>query len=141
MDLSFDIHSQHKVCGPHAHLHIWQIHVFHVIAYTYTHRHKSVWFIIVLCTVPSDPVQNVVISNVIDDVEIAVSITWNPPTDPNGVLTSYRVQYLQISDPLDSPPPVFKRNIPLDTTVMNEIVNLNDESAGAPINITLSGLG
>ena len=96
--------------------------------------------IIVLCTVPSDPVRNVVISNVTDGVEIAVSITWDPPTDPNSVLTSYRVQYLQISDPLDVPP-VFKRNIPLDITVMNEVVNLNDESAGAPINITLSGLG
>ena len=90
-----------------------------------------------LPTVPSDPVQNVIISNVTDVDDIAVSITWDPPTDPNGIIHYYRVEFMQVSDPLDNGARR-KRNIPLDAIVMNEFANITD---GGPTNVTLSGLG
>ena len=90
-----------------------------------------------LPTVPSDPVQNVIISNVTDIDDIAVSITWDPPTDPNGIIHYYRVEFMQVSDPLDNGARR-KRNIPLDAIVMNEFANITD---GGPTNVTLSGLG
>ena len=93
-----------------------------------------------LPTAPSDPVQNVAIFNVTDDDGITVSITWDPPTDPNGIIRYYRVEFMQVSDPLDvdGDDPRRKRNIPLDVIIMNEFVNITD---GRPTNITLSGLG
>ena len=83
------------------------------------------------------------ISNVTDVDDIAVSITWDPPTDPNGILRYYRVEFMQASDPLDvdGNDDRTKRNIPLDDTIMNEFANITDGSAGAPTNIALSGLG
>ena len=83
------------------------------------------------------------ISNVTDVDDIAVSITWDPPTDPNGILRYYRVEFMQASDPLDvdGNDDRRKRNIPLDVTIMNEFANITDGSAGAPTNIALSGLG
>ena len=93
---------------------------------------------------PSVPVQNIMISNVTDGDDIAVFIEWDPPTDPNGVIRYYRVQFEQVSDPLDdiSSPNEGrrKRNIPLDVTVMNVFANITDGSDGAPTSITLSGL-
>ena len=85
------------------------------------------------------------VSNVTDINDIAVSIMWNPPTDSNGFIRYYRVQYVQASDPLadtggtdDSR----KRNVPLDTiTVVNEFANITDGGAGPLTSIILSGLG
>ena len=103
------------------------------------------YILIISCVAPSVPVQNVVVSNVNDSDDITVFIEWNPPTDPNGIIRYYRVQFEQVSDPLDdssSPNEVrMKRNIPLDVTVMNVFGNITDGSDGAPTSITLSGLG
>ena len=117
----------------HAHAHA------HIHIHTYTRIHRAV-NIIVLCIAPSDPVQNVLISNVTDGNDIAVSITWDPPTDPNGIIRYYRIQFLQVSDPLDNRARR-KRNIPSDATIMNEFSYITNGSTGAPTNITLSGLG
>ena len=85
------------------------------------------------------------VSNVTDFDDIAVSITWDPPTDPNGMIRYYRVQYVQASDPLADTGGTDdrrKRNIPLDTiTVLNVFANITDGDAGPLTNITLSGLG
>ena len=83
-----------------------------------------------------------VTSTVVDD--ISVLITWNPPTDPNGIIRYYRVEYVQESDPLadtDNTAGRRKRNIPLDTTVLNAFVNITDGGAGPRTNITLDELG
>ena len=93
-------------------------------------------------TVPSDPVQNVMISNVTDDDDtIAVIISWDPPTDPNGVIQYYRIEYMQSSDPLSNNNGRKKRSVPLNNTVINLFTNITNGSSGAPTNITLSGLG
>ena len=69
---------------------------------------------------------------------------WCPPADPIGVILYYRVQFLQVFDPLDGgncdSGDRRKRNIPLNDTVMNVFVN-STGSSGVSINITLSGLG
>ena len=96
----------------------------------------------IVCTfpaAPSDPVQNVTISNVTDVDDIAVSVTWDPPTDPNGIIGYYRVEFMQVSDPLNVDGRR-KRNIAMDIKILNEFVNITDGSIGAPTNITLSGL-
>ena len=100
----------------------------------------------IVCTVlntyvaPSDPVQNVMIY-VIDNDNIAVFILWKPPTDPNGVITFYRVQFEEISDPLNNGNNVRrKRNNPLHRNVMNIYSNITGGNFGAPTNVTLSGL-
>ena len=94
---------------------------------------------------PTDPVQNVTISNVTDVDDIAVFITWDPPTNPNGIIRYYRVQYVQASDPLADTGDTDgsrKRNIPLDTiTVVNEIANITDGGVLPLTIITLSELG
>ena len=93
---------------------------------------------------PSDSVQNVMVSNVTDVDNIAVFITWGPPTDPNGIIHYYRVRYVQASDPLDTgfTGSRRKRNIDLDTTtVLNEFVNITDGGVGSHTNITLRELG
>ena len=86
------------------------------------------------------------VSNVTDIDDIAVSIIWDPPTDPNGIIQYYRIQYVQASDPLADTGGTDgrrKRNIPLDTTtVLNELAaNITDEGVGPLTSITLSGLG
>ena len=82
------------------------------------------------------------VSNVSD---IAISITWEPPAYPNGIIRYYRVEYVQASDPLADTGNTAgrrKRNIPLDTiTIMNEFANITDEGVGPRTNVTLSGLG
>ena len=91
------------------------------------------------CIAPSVPVQNVMISNATGGDDIAIVITWDPPSDPNGIIQYYRVEFQQISDPLDNGGRR-KRNIPLDNTMMNVFANITS-GTGAPTNITLSGLG
>ena len=85
------------------------------------------------------------ISNVTDVDDIIVSITWNPPTDPNGVIRYYRVEFMQVLDPLDVDDEDNgvrrKRNIPMNVTIMVEFANITDGSTEPPTNITLSGLG
>ena len=86
------------------------------------------------------------ISNVTDVDDIAVSITWDPPNDPNGVIRYYRVEFMQASDPLaDTSGPLTggrrKRNIPLDTAVMNKFANITDLGAGPLTSVTLQRLG
>ena len=80
------------------------------------------------------------ISNVTDDDDIAVFITWDPPSDPNGIIRYYRIEFEQVLDPLDNNGRG-KRNIPLDNTVMNVFANITSGSSGAPTNVTLSELG
>ena len=86
------------------------------------------------------------ISNVTDVDDIAVSITWDPPTDPNGIIRYYRVEFMQASDPLaDTSSPHTggrrRRNIPLNTTVLNEFAYITDLGAGPLTTVTLQGLG
>ena len=93
----------------------------------------------ILCTVPTSPV-NVMISNVTDGDDIAVFITWDPPSDPNGIIYYYRIEFEQGLDPLDNDGRV-KRNIPLNDTMMNVFVNITSGNSEAPTSVTLSGLG
>ena len=81
------------------------------------------------------------ISNVTDDDTISVIMSWNPPTDPNGIIHYYRVEFMESSDPLSNNNSRKRRNIPLNNTVINEFVNITNGSSGPPTNITLSGLG
>ena len=91
----------------------------------------------ILPIAPSDPVQNVMVSNVTDIDDIAVFITWEPPTDPNGFIHYYRVQYVQASDPLADTGGT-DGNVSLDTvTVLNEFVNISETDPGPIITITL----
>ena len=92
------------------------------------------------CIAPSVSPQNVMISNVTDDDDIAVSITWDPPSDPNGIIQYYLVEFEQVLDPLDNDGRG-KRNSPLNDTVMNVFTNITSGSFGAPTSVTLSGLG
>jgi len=80
------------------------------------------------------------ISNVTDRDDIAIDITWNPPTDPNGIIRYYRVEFVQDSDPLDNGSRE-KRDVPLDNMVMNVFINITSGSSGAPTNARLSRLG
>ena len=81
------------------------------------------------------------ISNDTDGDTITVIISWDPPTDPNGIIRYYRVEFMESSDPLSNNNGRKRRNIPLNNTVINEFVNITNGSSGAPTNITLSGLG
>ena len=92
---------------------------------------------------PSVAVQNVMISNITDDgSDIAVVIGWDPPAYPNGIIRYYRVEFGQISDPLDvGNDGTRKRSILLDETVMNVFANITKDSYGAPTNVTIGGLG
>ena len=87
------------------------------------------------CTVPGSPVQNVMISNVIDGDGIAVLITWDPPSVPNGIIRYYRVEFEQVFDPLDHD------GSGMDDAVMNVSVVITSGSGDAPTNVTLSDLG
>ena len=115
---------------------------------SYDNSHIQLYYYIYFPTAPSDPVQNVMVSNVTSTEvnNISVFITWNPPTDPNGIIRYYRVQYVQASDPLADDTGDTggrrKRNIPLDTTtVLNEFVNITDEGVEPRTSITLRELG
>ena len=97
------------------------------------------YIVYIPCTVPSSPV-NVMISNVTDGDDILVLITWDPPSDPNGIIRYYRIEFEQVFDPLDKDGRG-KRNILLDDTVMSVFVNITGENSEVPTNVTLSGLG
>lgn len=92
------------------------------------------------CSAPGSPVQNVMVSNVTDGDDIAVFITWDPPSNPNGIIQYYRVEFEQTSDPLGDGSRG-KRNVPMDNSVMNVFANITSGSSGAPTNVTLNGLG
>ena len=97
------------------------------------------YIVYIFCTVPSSPV-NVMISNVTDGDDIIVLIMWDPPSDPNGIIRYYRIEFERDFDPLDKDGRG-KRNIPLDDTVMSVFVNITSGNSEAPTNVTLSGLG
>jgi len=83
------------------------------------------------------------ISNVSADVgdDIAIVVTWDPPSDPNGFIRYYRLEVEEISDPLSGgSDDRVKRNIDLDNDVMEIFVNFTGDTE-APTNITLSGFG
>ena len=100
----------------------------------------------IITTAPSDSVQNVMVSNVTDIDDIAVYITWDPPTDPNGIIQYYHIIFQLTSEMFygiasgsgsgtdNSGCP------PTDTTIMEERV-LDNGIVEAPTMITLSGLG
>ena len=101
--------------------------------------HVQLYCVHFLYTVPSDPVQNVMVSNVSADLSdnIAVIVTWDPPSDPNGFIRYYRLEYQQSSDPLSDDRT--KRNIDLDDIVTTVFVNFTGVTE-APTDITLRGL-
>ena len=113
---------------------------------SYDNSHASLSYIYIFPIAPSDSVQNVMISNVTDVDDIAVSITWDPPTDPNGVIRYYRVVFQQISEMFygiangsgsgtdNSGCP------PINTTIMEERV-LRNGTTEVTTMITLRGLG
>ena len=85
-----------------------------------------------IALVPSDPVQNVVVTNVTDDT-IAVMISWDPPSDPNGFIRYYRVEFQLILDGGCG-------DDPSDSEVMNSFANFSGTSE-PPTMVTLTGLG
>ena len=103
------------------------------------HMYNNYYIVYISCIAPSVPVQNVMISNATGGDDIAIVITWDPPSDPNGIIQYYRVEFQQISNPLDNGGRR-KRNAALDNTMMNVFANITN-GTGAPTNITLSGLG
>ncbi|XP_065904155.1 cell adhesion molecule DSCAML1-like isoform X2 [Dysidea avara] len=82
-------------------------------------------------SIPSDPVQNVVVTNVTDDT-IAVMISWDPPSDPNGFIRYYRVEFQLILDGGCG-------DDPSDSEVMNSFANFSGTSE-PPTMVTLTGL-
>ena len=90
-----------------------------------------------ILTAPDTPVQNIMIQNLTDAV-ISVVFTWDPPSDPNGFIRYYRVEYQEISD--GSGGGRRKRVMPLSTEPMNEFANFTGPGE-APTNITLDMLG
>ena len=100
----------------------------------------------IIPTAPSDSVQNVMVSNITDVDDIAVSITWDPPTNPNGIIQYYRIVFQQTSEVFygiaNGSGSSFDNSgcPPMDTTIMEERVLYNG-TVEAPTMITLSGLG
>ena len=89
---------------------------------------------------PSTPVQNVMISNITDSDNIAVLISWDSPSDPNGIIRYYRIEIVQAFNPLDNNDRR-KRNIPLDDTILNVFVNITSDDSETSFNLTLNDLG
>ena len=98
--------------------------------FNYIYRH--------ILTVPATTVQNIMIVNDTDDPVISVVFTWDPPSDPNGFIRYYRVEFQEISD--GSGGGRRKRVTPLGTEPMNEFANFTGPGE-APTNITLDNLG
>ena len=84
-------------------------------------------------------------SNVTSVDDIAISIEWDPPTDPNGFIRYYRIAFQQTSEMLygsggsasgtdNSGCP------PINTTIVEERVLFNGTTE-APTMIILNGLG
>ncbi|XP_065903377.1 neuronal cell adhesion molecule-like [Dysidea avara] len=68
--------------------------------------------------IPSDPVQNVMVTNITDDT-ITVIISWDPPSDPNGFIQYYRVEFQLIPDNSTG-----CEVAPLASEVMNKFITL-----------------
>ena len=113
---------------------------------SYDNSHIQLYYCIHFPTAPSDPVRNVTIFNVTDVDDIAVFITWEPPTDPNGFIRYYRIAFQQTSElfyGIASGSGSGADNSgcpPIDTMIMEERV-LYNETVEAATMITLSGLG
>ena len=69
---------------------------------------------------------------------ISVVFTWDPPSDPNGFIRYYRVEFQEISD--GSSGGRRKRVTPINTVVMNAFTNFTGPGE-ALTNITLDNLG
>ena len=82
--------------------------------------------------VPSDSVQDVVVTNVTDDT-VAVMISWDPPSDPNGLISYYRLEFQLILDGGCG-------DDPSDSEVMNNFANCSGTSE-PPTMIILDELG
>ena len=80
--------------------------------------------------VPSDPVQNVMVTNTTDDI-IAVMISWNP----NGFIQYYRVEYQLIPDNSSG-----CEVTSLASEVMNKFSNFSGTTE-APTSLILDELG
>ena len=79
------------------------------------------------------------IANDTNDPVISVVFTWDPPSDPNGIIRYYRVKFQQIADGSGGIGRR-KRVAALDNEIMNEFANFTG-SGEAPTNITLTNLG
>ena len=90
-------------------------------------------------TVPATPVQNIRIVNDTNDPVISVVFTWDPPSDPNGIIRYYRVEFQQVADGSGGIGRR-KRVAALDNEIMNEFANFTG-SGEARTNITLTNLG
>ena len=94
---------------------------------------------------PSDSVLNVMVSNVTDVDDIAVSIEWDPPTDPNGFIRYYHIVFQQTSEVLygsggSASGTSTNGCPPINTTIIEERVFFN-ETTDAPTMIIINGLG
>ena len=98
--------------------------------FNYIYRH--------ILTAPATTVQNIRIVNDTNDTVINVVFTWDPPSDPNGFIRYYRVEFQEISD--GSGGGRRKRVTPLGTEPMNAFANFTGPGE-APTNITLDDLG
>ncbi|XP_065904641.1 uncharacterized protein [Dysidea avara] len=85
---------------------------------------------------PATTVQNIRIVN-LTDPGISVVFTWDPPSDPNGFIRYYRVEFQEISD--GSSGGRRKRITPINTEVMNAFANFTGPGE-ALTNITLDNL-
>ena len=83
-------------------------------------------------TVPSNRVRNVMVRNVVNDT--AVMISWDPPSDPNGFIRYYRVEFQLIPDSSRC------QVAPLASEVMNRFTNFSGSNE-APTSIILDELG
>ena len=80
------------------------------------------------------------VSNITDSDDIAVLIAWDSPSDPNGIIRYYHIEFVQTFNPLDDDDSR-KRNTPLDDTVINVFVNITSDYSETSFNVTLSDLG
>jgi len=74
----------------------------------------------------------VVVANATNDT-VAVMISWDPPSDPNGFIRYYRVEFQLILDDGCG-------DVPSDSEVMNNFANFSGATE-APTMIILTGLG
>lgn len=95
--------------------------------------------LIYLTTVPSNPVQNVMVSNVTDEDTVAVMISWDPPENPNGFIRYYRIEFQQTV--YGSGSGIDSNGCPsINMTIMEERVLYNGTTE-APTMIILDELG
>ena len=61
----------------------------HTITYVYLHSSSSFYLCTFLYSVPNPPR----LLRKIRDIENGVELNWLPPVNPNGVITSYEIEY------------------------------------------------